>query len=194
MKQFIRYILSLPTRGYNWFLLKKNHVNCGKNLCIQGRLWCVSNSKDGIRLGENVKINSCFKSNPIGGSSRTVLFAKGNGKIRIGNRVGISNACFFACDCITVGDDVFIGGDVRIYDSDFHWLDAKRRTRETGGESRPITIKDRAFIGAGSFILKGITIGEESIIGAGSVVTKSVPDGEIWAGNPAKFIRKVTEE
>ena len=52
-------------------------------------------------------------------------------------------------------------------------------------------IKDHAFIGAHAIILKGVTIGEGSVIGAGSVVTKSVPDGEIWAGNPAVFIRKV---
>ena len=55
----------------------------------------------------------------------------------------------------------------------------------------PVVIKDNAFIGAKVIVLKGVTIGENSIIGAGSVVTRSVPDNEIWAGNPAKFIRKV---
>lgn len=38
---------------------------------------------------------------------------------------------------------------------------------------------------------KGVPIGENSIIGTGSVVTKSVPDNQIWAGNPAKFIRNI---
>ena len=54
-------------------------------------------------------------------------------------------------------------------------------------------IKDHAFIGAHSLILKGVTIGKYSVVGAGSVVTKSIPDGEIWAGNPAHFIRKLSE-
>lgn len=62
---------------------------------------------------------------------------------------------------------------------------------EAGGKTKPVIIKDGAFIGTDCIILKGVTIGEKSVIGAGSVVTKSVPDGEIWAGNPAKFIRKV---
>ena len=42
-----------------------------------------------------------------------------------------------------------------------------------------------------SIILKGVTIGENSVVGAGSVVTKDIPSGEVWAGNPAKFIRKI---
>ena len=193
MKQIIRGVLGLPNRFYNWCLLTKNRVKRGKKLKIKGRLCCVSNSKDGIVIGDQVKINSGLKCNPIGGSIRTVLFAKGSGKIRIGSRTGISNACLFACESITVGEDVLIGGDVRIYDNDFHWIEAEKRIHTLGGLTAPVVIEDRAFIGAGSFILKGVTIGKESVIGAGSVVTRSVPAGEIWAGNPARFIRKVTE-
>ena len=48
-------------------------------------------------------------------------------------------------------------------------------------------------MGTHTIILKGVTVGAKSIIGAGSVVTKSIPDGEIWAGNPAHFIRKIDD-
>ena len=51
-----------------------------------------------------------------------------------------------------------------------------------------------ASIGAGTTILPGLVIGENAMIGAGSVVTKSVPAGEIWVGNPAKFLRKIDEQ
>jgi acetyltransferase-like isoleucine patch superfamily enzyme len=86
-----------------------------------------------------------------------------------------------------------VGGGTKIYDTDFHWLEFEKRISEPGGKTAPVIIKDGAFIGAHCIILKGVSIGEKSIVGAGSVVTKSIPDGEIWAGNPAKFIKRVEQ-
>jgi acetyltransferase-like isoleucine patch superfamily enzyme len=37
----------------------------------------------------------------------------------------------------------------------------------------------------------GITIGENAIIGAGSMVLKDIPANTIWAGNPARLIKKI---
>lgn len=56
---------------------------------------------------------------------------------------------------------------------------------------KPVVIGDDCFIGAGTMILKGVTIGARSVIGAGAVVTKSIPSDEVWAGNPAKLIKKL---
>ncbi len=41
--------------------------------------------------------------------------------------------------------------------------------------------------------LGDVTIEEGTIVGAGSVVTRNIPAREIWAGNPAKFIRKLDD-
>jgi len=46
------------------------------------------------------------------------------------------------------------------------------------------------WIGQYVLIKQGLNIGTGAVIGMGSVVTKDVPPYEIWAGNPAKFIRK----
>lgn len=51
-------------------------------------------------------------------------------------------------------------------------------------------IGEHVVIFAGAILTPGITIGEGAIIGAGAVVTKDVPRFEIWAGNPARFIKK----
>lgn len=191
IKQRIQLLAEFPNRVYNFLILKYRHVTWGKDLTIHGRIYCVSNSNDGIRIGDHVRINSSRHSNPIGGDTKTILFAKGNGKIRIGDGCGISCASIIACDSITLGNQVFVGGGTRIYDTDFHWLDFDKRISELGGATAPVTIGDGAFIGAHCIILKGVTIGEKSIVGAGSVVTKTIPAGEVWAGNPAKYIRKL---
>lgn len=192
IKKRIKALLGIPNTLYNFFLLKYRNVEYGNNLKISGRLWCVSNSKEGIKIGNNVTINSCLPSNPIGGDVKTILFAKGQGKIQIGDNCGISNSTIFATDSIILEDAVYIGGSTHIYDTDFHWIELERRIRESGGESKPVRIKSGAFIGAGCTILKGVTIGEEAVIGAGSIVTKNIPAREIWAGNPAKFIKKIS--
>lgn len=191
IKQIFYGIKNMPNCVYNKIILKYRHVKCGKHLKVNGRLLCISNSKNGIVIGDNVLINSCRSSNPIGGDIKTTLFAKGNGKIRIGNNCGMSNVTLFACESIIIGDNVMLGGSVKIYDTDFHWLNFEKRMNEANGITKSVTIKNGAFVGAHSIVLKGVTIGEKSIVGAGSVVTKSIPDGEVWAGNPAKYIRKV---
>lgn len=52
-----------------------------------------------------------------------------------------------------------------------------------------VKIGKNCFIGANSTIKEHLTIGNNVVIGMGSVVTKDIPDGEIWVGNPAKFLK-----
>lgn len=52
------------------------------------------------------------------------------------------------------------------------------------------TIGNDVWIGTRAIILGGINIADGAVIGSGSVVTKDIGPYEIWAGNPAKFIRK----
>ncbi len=169
--------------------IRKHHV--GKQFTSYGRIFI--RGRGCIFIGDRVTITSCRETNPIGGDSKTILYTKGNGCIRIGNHAGISNTAIVALGSIEIEDDVLIGGNCRIYDHDFHALDFETRNKpgNQGVEAKPVRIKKGAFVGAHSIILKGVTIGEKSIIGAGSVVAKDVPDGEIWAGNPANFIRKI---
>lgn len=52
------------------------------------------------------------------------------------------------------------------------------------------TIGNDVWIGANCLIRGGVTIGDGAVVGMGSVVTKDIGPYEIWAGNPAKLIRK----
>lgn len=175
---------------YNCWIVRRNKVNVVTMPKINGYLK-VANFGGEISLGENIVINSSPSFNQIGGDTVTRLITS-KGSIRIGNNVGISNSTLISQNSILVEDDVCIGGSCKIYDTDFHSIDYVKRMMKPDIDIRtaPIRIKKGAFIGAHCIILKGVTIGEKSIIGAGSVVTKDIPNGEIWAGNPAKFIRK----
>ena len=66
------------------------------------------------------------------------------------------------------------------------------------GSEHFIILEDGVTIGAHSIVIarsnKTLRVGKGSVIGAGSVLTKDVPAGEVWAGNPAKFIRSTEEK
>lgn len=148
--------------------------------------------KESIVIGNNVFVNSARLANPIGGDTKTIMFVCKGGKLTIGNGVKISNSTFFATESITVGDQTFVGGGTRIYDSDFHSIYPEFRLHgNTHIITASVTIGKRVFIGSNVQILKGVSIGDESVVGAGSVVTKSIPPGQIWGGNPAKFIKNI---
>ena len=57
-------------------------------------------------------------------------------------------------------------------------------------QTESLVIGNDVWIGAGAHILRGVTIGDGAVVGANSVVTKDIPPYEIWAGVPARFVKK----
>jgi len=189
IKGILRFFYYLPSNFSNRIRYKLKGVRVGKKHETKGNL-CIKN-KGTITIGDRVRINSKGSANPIGGGEKTYFQVLSGAKLTIGNDVGMSNCAITAGNSITIGDYVRICAGVKIYDTDFHSLNPFERTAKpeiANVVTKPVMLEDYAFIGAGSYILKGVTVGKYSIIGAGSVVTKDVPQGEIWAGNPAKKI------
>lgn len=146
-----------------------------------------------IHIGDSTRIISDNR-NVVGSEIKTTFETGVNGQIIIGKSTGISNCCIVAQSKVDIGDRVYIGGGVRIYDNDFHATNPYERINHP--EKIPfkaVVIKTQAFVGGHSIILKGVTIGVNAVIGAGSVVTKNVGDNEIWAGVPAKKIGVVEQ-
>ena len=84
-----------------------------------------------------------------------------------------------------------IASDVTITDSDWHGIYDRTDYVATPKE---VIIEENVWIGEKSIVLKGTKIGKNSIIGAGSVVSGEVPDNVIFAGNPAREIKKLDKE
>lgn len=116
--------------------------------------------KCGVTVGDN-----CFFSDMSSFGTEPYL-------INIGNHVMIS----FGCSFITHDGTVYTAKGIT--------------GRNDLWKYGRITIEDNVSIGANTTILPGVTIGKNSIVGACSLVTKSIPEGEVWGGVPARFIKK----
>jgi acetyltransferase-like isoleucine patch superfamily enzyme len=163
----------------------------GQGLRVWGpiRLHCHHTSS--IRIGDHCRIQSGFAGNPVGASTRMALWLGRGANLTIGDRVGLSNSTIVCMKSVSIENDVYLGGGSQIYDTDFHSVRADERGRpgNPGTRTRPVVVRARAFVGGHSTILKGVTVGEEAVVGAGSVVRSDVPERQIWAGNPAVFVR-----
>ncbi len=168
---------------------------CGKPFRADGLPLIYTTRRGQISIGRHCRINSRFGSNLVGRSCRTILHASRGGQITFGDYSGCSFAIIASRASITIGRHVKIGGNVRIYDHDYHAVDYMQRrdyrTDQENEQKAPVVIGDDVFIGVNALILKGVTIGDRAIIGAGSVVAKDVPADEVWAGNPARFVKKL---
>lgn len=105
-------------------------------------------------------------------------------EVSIGNGVTIKSGVQI-WDGVTLEDNVFVGPNVTFTN------DMYPKSGNTTYRMLRTKVCSGASIGANSTILPGITIGSNAMIGAGSVVTKDIPSGELWLGNPAKFIKKI---
>lgn len=177
----------------NWLYIKVFKIKVQGEYKIVGRIFIRNSGK--IIFGDKLLIQSGFQYNPIGGQTFTSIVVEKGAYLEIKSGTGISNSSIYCKKEIIIGNNVFIGGDCKIYDTDFHSIFLKDRLQnpETGIKTYPIKINDGVFIGTGSIVLKGVTIGENSVIASGSVVSKSIPSNEIWGGNPIKFIKKIDD-
>ena len=193
MKKILISFYYAPYILFARFLFLFSSVKVGSGFQIHGLLFLKN--KGELVFGNHVRINSSFGSNPIGGASRTSIQIARGAYLSIGDYTGISNCSIYSAKSICIGKNVLFGAGCLIADTDFHSIDSSMRLRGKESvsdvKSRPISIEDNVFIGARCIILKGVTVGSRSILGAGSVLRCSIPPGEIWAGNPAVFIRKI---
>lgn len=141
-----------------------------------------------VKFGKNVKVvkpvnlYECI----IGDNCFIGPFVEIQKGVTIGNRSKIQSHAF-VCELVTIGNDCVISHGVKFINDLF----------ATGGPAmgdkdlwKATNIDNHVSIGTNSTILP-VRICSNVVIGAGSVVTKNIMIPGIYAGNPAKLIRKL---
>lgn len=175
---------------YNFLFLILKNIKFHNDFFINGFLRVYKSDNGTITFGKKLKINNGHKYNPIGRQEKTSFFVEGI--LVVGENVAMSSTTIVCKEKVTIGNNVLIGGNTVIYDTDFHSLNYKDWFSERdirNSKTKAISIGNNVFIGAHTTILKGVQIGNNVIVGACSVLTKNIPPDEVWAGNPARFIK-----
>lgn len=104
----------------------------------------------------------------------------------IGQRSKIQSHAFI-CELVTIGDDCFVSHGAMFVNDLF----------ATGGPARgdkslwkSTKIGNRVSIGTNATVLP-VEICDNVVVGAGAVVTKDITEPGIYAGNPARLLRKL---
>jgi acetyltransferase-like isoleucine patch superfamily enzyme len=150
-----------------------------------------------VKLGKDVKLSKFINMYgcEVGDETKIGAFVEIQKNASVGRRCKISSHTF-VCEGVEIQDNVFIGHSVTFINDSYPRSTTNEGELQTEADWKveKTVVRKGASIGSGSTILSNVTIGENAIVGAGSVVTKDVPANAIFAGNPAKFLRFITEE
>lgn len=178
--KLIAYGISIPARwkgmrfgkdsfiapGYDWLFLDLHHIILGNHVVIGKNAWIQTTPSKGKVPHIEIRDNT-----------------------HIGRNVMIS-----AASSVLIGKSCLISYNVSIIDHDHRFTRESSSPMQSGiSPPKDIVIGNYTFIGAHSFITKGVQLGKHCIVGANSVVTRSFPAFSVIAGNPARKIKSLPE-
>lgn len=198
-----RKLRAIFYRPFNRYKFWVKGIKFGRNMEVTNKVYVALTPGSRVTIGDNFLFTSGENFNPLCRNLRGSIFTETSGaRIEIGDNVGMSSTTIWCKTRVTIGNNVKIGGDVTIMDTDAHSLDY--RIRRSGAltpdgfpidsmkaKSAPIEIGDDVLIGTRCIILKGVKIGARCVIGSGSIVTKDIPEDSIAAGNPCRVVKRI---
>lgn len=188
-------------KHWNRFILCLAGVKFGNNVNIVNSIFLTFYGKcKEFTIGDNFSLTSGDGFNPLCRGLKAHINLEENATLIIGDNVGMSSPTIWCANSIKIGNDVKVGANCVLLDTDCHNLDYKLRREESNLKrnecvikTAPIIIENDVMIGANCVILKGVTIGARSVIAAGSIVTKDIPSDCVAGGNPATVIRNTSK-
>lgn len=142
---------------------------------------------ENVVVGNKVQIgsNAWIQTVPLVGHPKPVVIIEDN--VSIGR-----NATISAAMQISIGKDCLFSYGVSLLDHNHAFEDVTLSPLLQGiDEPAEVVVGEDCFIGAHSFILKGVVLGKHCVVGANSVVASSFPPFSVIAGSPARRIRSL---
>lgn len=165
-------------------------------------LWVLRNPRvaagRAVIIREGVKISICETGRlEIGDhcllhSYTWFLLTMPKPRVSLGRWVFIGRDTIVAAkNRITIGDFTIIAPRCFFVDHE-HGFAAGEIIHNQMSQLKEIAIGRDCYFGTGTVVLGGVNIGDGAVIGAGSVVTEDVPPLQVWAGNPARYVKDRT--
>ena len=141
-----------------------------------------------VTFGENVTVIKPVNMYgcSIGNNVFVGPFVEVQRTVNIGNRTKVQSHTFI-CELVEIGDDCFVGHGVMFINDLFADGGPARGNKELWKSTR---IGNKVSIGSNATILP-VSVCDNVVIGAGSVVTRDISEPGVYAGNPARFVRKI---
>jgi acetyltransferase-like isoleucine patch superfamily enzyme len=137
---------------------------------------------DNVKIVEPVNIYGCY----IGNNTFIGPFVEIQKDVTIGSDCKVQSHSFI-CEMVTIGNNCFIGHGVMFINDAF----VEGKPAEGKKELWKHTlVGNNVSIGSNATVLP-VVICDHAVIGAGAVVTKNITERGIYAGNPAKLIRRL---
>ncbi len=197
---------SIVRRLFDWFEDQqaalvwesfRKHSSMGNDCYLGPNAWCTNYGKrEDITLGNQVYCRGILRCG-----------TRGAGRILIGDEVYIGDDSIISSESrVEIGLRTMISHGVHIFDTTGHPVDAAMREQDwlvVRGkmpgprpvvDSSPVHIGRRVWLGFNCVVMRGVTIGDNAVVAACSVVVDDVPPDTVVAGNPARIVKRLSED
>jgi gamma-carbonic anhydrase len=118
--------------------------------------------------------------------------------------IGAGSSVWFGCVLRGDGNSIRVGARSNIQDGSIVHITSKQHGTSIGDDVlighkaiiHGCTLENHSFVGLGAIVMDACVIETDGMLGAGGLLTpgKRIPAGQLWLGNPAKYIRDLTPD